>query len=141
MRRQIAGLSNTVAAADEVPDGLYLVRVQRAQYRWHKQKPSYALTFYVLQPRAVAGGSISARLICATKVLWKFGWFLRDFRYSPELLERDEIDERAMVGLCGVIRISHEMLNGRSTVKLDAFAPECDWELLLGINDLKPEVA
>src|SRR2546422_10843402 len=29
------------------PDGLFLVRVERAQYRWHAQKPYYLLRFVV----------------------------------------------------------------------------------------------
>jgi hypothetical protein len=28
-----------------VPDGLFLVRVDRAQYRWHRQKPYYEIGF------------------------------------------------------------------------------------------------
>jgi hypothetical protein len=34
-----------------VPDGLFLVRVDRAQYRWHKQKPYYEIRFAVLKPK------------------------------------------------------------------------------------------
>ncbi len=37
-----------VSALHSVPDGLFLVRVDRAQYRWHKQKPYYEICFPVL---------------------------------------------------------------------------------------------
>ena len=44
MTRRIKGLSETAhPAADAVPDGVFLVRVDRAQYRWHPSKPFYIL--------------------------------------------------------------------------------------------------
>jgi len=138
MKRQIHGLSSPLTA--DIPDGVYLVRVQSAQYRWHKQKPSYELSFYILQPEATVGGAIIARVLSHPKTLWKLAWFLRDFRYSHELLERDEIDTRALIGLQGVIQISHEIVNGRSTVRLEAFAPAADWEHL-AVTPASPEVA
>src|SRR3954471_14542564 len=139
MKRQLQGLSKSAAATD-IADGVYLVRVQRAQYRWHKHKPFYELSFYVLQPECDVGGSVTARLYCSPKTLWKFAWFLRDFHYSQELLERDEIDARALIGLLGVLQISHEIVSGRSMVKLEAFAPAADWEHLAA-NPASPEVA
>ncbi|MBV9072127.1 MAG: hypothetical protein JOZ10_00735, partial [Acidobacteria bacterium] len=54
MKRQIQGLSLSTAAA-EIPDGVYLVQVQKAHYRWHKHKPSYDLHFFVLKPDAFSG--------------------------------------------------------------------------------------
>jgi hypothetical protein len=139
MKRQIHGLSGSSLRSD-ISDGVYLVRVQRAHYRWHKLKPFYELSFYVLQPETFVGGAITARLYCSPKLLWKFAWFLRDFRYSQELLERDEIDARALIGLLGVLQISHEIVSGRSMVKLEAFAPAADWEHLAA-NPASPEVA
>ena len=138
MKRQIQGLSSPLTA--DIPDGVYLVRVQRAQYRWHKQKPFYELSFYVLQPDALVGGAIIARLFSSPKMLWKLAWFLRDFRYNHELLERDEIDTRALIGLQGVVQISHEIVSGRSAVRLEAFAPAADWEHLAA-TPASPEVA
>ena len=42
MRRQIAGLhSADRCAADQIPDGLFLVRVQKVQFRRLAQKPYY----------------------------------------------------------------------------------------------------
>jgi hypothetical protein len=139
MRRQIQGLSSS-AAGQEIPDGVYLVKVQKAHYRWHKLKPFYELHFFVLQPETFVGASIVARLFCSPKTLWKFAWFLRDFRYSQELLDRDEIDPRALIGLQGVLQISNEVVNGRAVVNLNAFAPAADWEHLAN-QSRNPEVA
>jgi len=139
MRRQIQGLSSS-STVSEIPDGVYLVRVQKAHYRWHKVKPFYELHFFVLQPEALVGASFVARLFCSPKALWKFAWFLRDFRYSQELLDRDEIDARALIDLQGVLQISNEIVNGRAIVNLNAFVPAADWEHLAS-HTRSPEVA
>ena len=140
MRRQLQGLSRA-ATPNEVNAGLYLVRVQHAHYRWHKQKPFYELKFYVLEPKKFGGTAILAQLSCAPKFLWKFAWFLRDFRYSQDLLEQDEIDTRAMQGLQGVVQVAYEINNGRSEVALKAFAPASDWPYLYEVPKVDPEVA
>ena len=62
--------------------------------------------------------------------MWKLGWFLRDFLYDPELLSQDEVDERALRGLVGVVKISHTVVNGISLVNFDGFAPASQWEEL-----------
>ena len=46
------------------------------------------------------------------------------------LLGRDEVDEKALRDLRGVVRISHTTLNGRSFLNLDGFAPAGEWEEL-----------
>ena len=66
---------------------------------------------------------------CA-RALWKLNWFLRDFGYDTELLGRDEIDEKSLIGLRGVINISHTVVNGASLLNLDGFAPAVQWEQL-----------
>jgi hypothetical protein len=129
MRRRFAGLHEAdPSAADQLPDSIFLVRVDRAQYRWHAQKPYYLLRFAILEPPWVAGRSITGRLYCTPKALWKFSWFLRDFGYDTELLGRDEIDEKSLVGLRGVVKISHVVVNGTSLLNLDGFAPAGQWE-------------
>jgi hypothetical protein len=56
MRRRVQGLHDADQyAAAEISDGLYLVRVDRAQYRWHGQKPYYLFRFTMLEPRSWAG--------------------------------------------------------------------------------------
>ena len=56
MRRHFESLRPAdVSAIHSVPDGVFLVRVDRAQYRWHKQKPYYEIRFAVLKPRHLTG--------------------------------------------------------------------------------------
>ena len=112
------------------PDGLFLVRVERARYRWHAQKPYYALQLAVLEPKALVGHAIMGRLYCTPKALWKLSWFLRDFGYDTELLGRDEVDEKALVGLGGIVKISHAVVNATSLLNLDGFAPASQWQEL-----------
>jgi len=136
MKRYISGLAQASSSPVEgLPDGLFLVRVERAQYRWHAQKPYYAFIFSVLEPEPLAGNRLPGRLYCTPKALWKLNWFLRDFGYDSELLERNEIDDKNLVGLAGVVKISHAVLNGTSLLSLDAFATASQWEeLSVGSN-------
>jgi hypothetical protein len=112
----------------EVPDGMYLVAVERVQYRWANQKPYYAVGLAVRAPKRFAGTVVSGRLWCTDKALWKLSWFLRDFGYDTELLGRDELDEKRIVGLQGVVKVSHTTVNGRTYLNLDAFAPAGEWD-------------
>jgi hypothetical protein len=128
MRRYIPGLHSRQQTVENNLDGLFLASVERAFYRWHPQKPFLALRFVVLEPKLFESRSFSGRLYCTERALWKLDWFLRDFEYDRELLSRDQIDEKALLGLRGVIRTSHTALNGRSYQNLDAFAPATDWE-------------
>jgi hypothetical protein len=57
-------------------------------------------------------------------------WFLRDFAYDSDLLNQDQIDEKALLKLRGVVRTSYVTLNGRSFQNLEAFAPATGWEEL-----------
>jgi hypothetical protein len=82
----------------------------------------------VLEPKRFAGNRLTGRLYCTPKALWKLNWFLRDFGYEGELLERNEIDDRNLVGLSGVVKISHTVVNGSSLLNLDSFAPAGQWE-------------
>ncbi len=131
MKRQIPGLAETTSDPHpEIPDGVFLVRVASAQYRWHAQKPFYVLRLSVLEPNMWTGHSIVGRLYCTQKAMWKLGWFLRDFLYDPELLAREQIDDKALCGLHGVVKISHAVVNGISLINLDGFAPASQWEEL-----------
>ena len=126
MRRRLPGLNQTAQPA-ELANGIYLVCIQRAQYRWQRQKSFYALQFTIVEPKRLAGRSISSRIYCTKKALWKFSWLLRDFGYDPELLKRDELDENSLIGLRGVIKISHLIENGASIINLDSFTPASSW--------------
>ena len=137
MKRYISGLNQANASStDGVPDGLFLVRVEGALYRWHAQKPHYLLRFAVLEPKVLAGSSITGRLYCTPKALWKLNWFLRDFGYDTELLGRDEIDDKNLIGLRGVVKITQSVVNRTSPLSLDGFAPASQWEeLSVGIEN------
>ena len=129
MKRYISGLNRANASSTEgIPDGLFLVRIDRAQYRWHAQKPYYLIRCVVLEPKRLAGNSITGSLYCTPKALWKLNWFLRDFGYDLELLRRDEIDDKSLVGLQGVVKTTHSIVNGTSLLNLDGFAPVSQWE-------------
>ncbi len=86
------------------------------------------LRFSVVAPKAWAGGLIVGRLWSTPKALWKLGWFLRDFGYDSDLIDRDELDDKRLVGLRGVVKISHSTVSGRSFTNLDAFAPAETWD-------------
>jgi hypothetical protein len=131
MRRRIQGLHEAdQSASDQVHDGLFLARIERAHHRWDARKPFYLLRFSILEPKESRGHSITGRLYCTPRALWKLNWFLRDFGYDTELLGRDEIDDKSLAGLCGVVKISHTVLNGTSLLNLDGFAPASQWEEL-----------
>ena len=130
MRRHIPGLHSKQQDLEGNLDGLFLVRVERAAYRWHRQKPFLALQFVVLEPKSFESRSFSGRLYCTERALWKLTWFLTDFGYDTELLNRDQVDEKAVLNLQGVVRTSHTTMNGRSYQNLDAFAPTGEWETL-----------
>jgi hypothetical protein len=143
MKRRFPGLHQTVES-DSVPDGVYLTRVGLMQYRWNAHKPFYAVRFQVLEPRLFAERSIQARLYCTPKALWKLSWFLRDFGYDNELLGRDELDEKALFGLIGIVQVSHVVVHGTSLPNLEAFAPAAQWNdsrIRLSVSSHDSEVA
>ena len=141
MKRQIPGLSHSVPSNDELADGEYLVRVARTQYRWDKRKPYYILRFEILEPAVSARKTFTGRIYCSVKALWKLNWFLRDFNYDPELLGRDELDERALCGLTGVVRIAHKVFEGYTILSLEAFAPAERWTEMFGTMASRKEAA
>ncbi len=130
MRRQIPGLHMNQRGVEDKLEGLFLVRVDRASYRWHPQKPFVEIRFVVLEPKAFESRSFTGRLYCTERALWKLNSFLRDFGYDAQLLKDDQVDEKALRNLRGVVRTSYTTLSGRSYQNLDAFAPEADWEAL-----------
>ena len=113
MRRHIPGLGTVQQGPEGNLDGLFLVRVERAAYRWHWQKSFWELRFIILEPESSASRTFSGRLYCTDRALPKLSWFLRDFGYDTELFSRDQVDEKSLLNLRGVIRTSHTTLNGR----------------------------
>ncbi len=128
MKRHIPGLHQQAQNGDDILEGVFLVRVERASYRYHPQKPFVVLHFAILKPEEQSGRTFSGRLYCTAKALWKLSWFLRDFGYDAELLGQDEVDEKALVGLRGIVKVSRALVNGRCFVNLDAFSPAGEWE-------------
>lgn len=141
MRRRFQGLQQAdQSAASDIPDGLFLVRVQQAQYRWHSQKPFYFVRLAVREPLQFEGKTLTGRLYCTPRALWKLTWFLRDFSYDADLLGHDEVDDKNLIGLCGVVKISH----GTTLLNLDGFAPANQWEELSVVSPTRssgPECA
>lgn len=126
MKRRVPGLNQQAKSRSQLPDGVVLVSVHRLLYI-SGQKPYFAVSFKILQPQTYSGQQISTRLYCTERALWKLHWFLKDFNYDPKLLDQDEIDEKAILGLRGVVKISRASVNGRTFTNLDAFAPESAW--------------
>src|SRR5450759_3425753 len=135
MKRQIPGLHSETKSVDDFLEGLFLVRVDQANYRWHAQKPFFAIRFAILEPKELGSRSITGRLYCTPKALWRLNWFLRDFAYDTDLLDRDEIDDKNLIGLRGVVKISRAVVNGTSLLNFDGFAPASQWEKL-SVNTL-----
>ncbi|MGB7494594.1 MAG: hypothetical protein WBW05_09330, partial [Candidatus Acidiferrum sp.] len=50
--------------------------------------------------------------------------------YDTELLTRDQVDEKALLNLRGVVRTTFTNLNGHSYQNLVSFAPASEWEEL-----------
>jgi hypothetical protein len=145
MKRRIQGLHEAdQSVTSQVRDGLLLVRVERAHHRWDARKPFYLLRFAILEPKELNGHSVAGRLYCTPRALWKLNWFLRDFGYDAELLGQDEIDDKNLVGLRGVVKVSHVAVNSASLLNLDGFAPAAQWEQLSSASPARlasPEVA
>src|ERR1700688_3442660 len=127
MKHHIPGLHSGQQEAAHPLEGLFLVRVEWASYRWHPQKAFVQVRFVVLEPEAFERRSFSGRLYSTERALWKLNRFLRDFGYDMELLNRDQMDEKALINLRGVVRTTYKTLNGHILQNLEAFAPEADW--------------
>lgn len=140
MKRHIPGLHSRAAAVESPLEGLFLVRVERTSYRWHPQKPFFSINLSVLKPTEHVGQTITGRIYCSQKALWKLNWFLRDFGYDLDLLGREEVDERALLGLRGIVRLGRTSVNGRFFPNLEAFAPEAEWEELPGAGEARAEI-
>jgi hypothetical protein len=135
MKRNIDGLrAADTTNPNGVPDGIFLVRLLRMRFRKYAPKAYYSVTVSILEPKHFAGNTISSRIFCHAKALWKLSWFLRDFGYDTELLGRDEVDENRAVGLTGVVKISNVIYDGMALLRFDGFAPAGRWEELSPTN-------
>jgi len=130
MRRHIPGLHSWQPDDTNLLRGLFLVRIDRAFFQWQQRKPYLELRFTILEPQALEQKSFVARLCCTEKALWKLTRFLKDFGYDAELLSRDELNVKALLGLRGVVRTSPNTGAGRAYQNIDAFAPIDEWTSL-----------
>jgi hypothetical protein len=70
---------------------------------------------------SLAGHRFTGLSPAAAKALWKLNWFLHDFGYDTELLGCDEIDDKSLTGLSGVVKITHTVSHGTSLLNLEGF--------------------
>jgi hypothetical protein len=140
MKRRFPDLAQELDDRGAIPEGLYLVCLQRASY-FGRPKAFYQLQFRILRPEPWTDRVFPARLYCTPKAVSKLLWFLQAFAYDAELLGRGEIDDRALVGLQGIVRISRPRRNGWPYWNLDAFAPESRWSDPTSRTDALGEVS
>ena len=126
MKRRFPGLHQDVAMPP-APEGWFWVRIDQANYVRRGTKSFYQLRLLVLEPATMPQTHFNARLYTTPKALWKLLWFLEAFHYDTELLHRDEIDDRRIVGLSGVVRVSHARVGSQMLLNLDGFESENRW--------------
>ena len=74
MKRHIPGLHSRQQDRESLFEGLFLVRVDSASYRWHPQKPFLSLRFVILEPESFAeqisspAGSIAPSEPCGSSI-------------------------------------------------------------------------
>ena len=126
MRTKIQGLSQ---ASERKPlvEGLYRARVVRFEPAGHVAKPCRTATFLILEPASYTGRYVRTRLYCHDRALWKLRWFLSDFGYDPGLMAAEELDDRRVVGLEGVIRLAYWGTDGHRRLDVQGFAPGDRW--------------
>jgi hypothetical protein len=138
MKRQIPGRHRKSRNADHDLEGSFLVRVGYFNYSWHPQKPCCLVRFVALEPQEFCSRHISGHLDCTPKALRRLNWFLHDFGYDVDLLGRDEVDEKAVIGLKGVVRTSQKTLAERSVLNLDGLSHEDEWVAGTAISQAEP---
>jgi len=126
MRIKIQGLNHT---REKLPlvEGLYRARVVRFEPAGHAAKPCRAASFLILEPASYLGRHVRTRLYCHDRALWKLRWFLSDFGYDAELLAAEELDDRRVVGLEGIIRLAYWGTDGSRRLDVEGFAPTERW--------------
>jgi hypothetical protein len=126
MRTRIQGLSQPNERKLLV-EGLYRARVVRFEPAGHAAKPCRRATFLILEPAAYCGLHVRTRLYWHDRALWKLRWFLSDFGYDTELMAAEELDDRRVVGLEGVIRLAYWGSDAHRRLDVEGFAPTERW--------------
>ncbi len=133
MRIKIPGLSQAGNERKPLIEGLYRARVVRCEPAGHAAKPCRTVTFLVMEPAEYAGRYVRTRLYCHERALWKLRWFLSDFGYDRELMAAEELDDKRVVGLEGVIRLDYWGGDGHRRLDVQGFARSERWaELMRG---------
>jgi len=126
MRTKIQGLSQA-SERKLLVEGLYRARMVRFEPAGHAAKPCRTATFLILEPAPYAGRYVRTRLYCHERALWKLRWFLSDFGYDAGLMAAEELDDRRVVGLEGVIRLSFWGSDGHRRLDVQGFAALDRW--------------
>ncbi len=126
MRTHIQGL-NQPSERKPLIEGLYKARVVKFEPAGHAAKPCRKATFLILEPDSLAGRHVKTRLYCHERALWKLRWFLSDFGYDSDLMAEEELDDRRVVGLEGVIRLAYWGMNGTRRLDVQGFAKLDRW--------------
>ena len=126
MRIKIQGLSQPNERITLL-EGPYLARVVRFEPAGHAANPCRSATFLILDPGPYSGRYVRTRLYCHERALWKLRWFLRDFGYDHDLMAAEELDDRRVVGLEGVIRLAFWGTDGHQRLDVQGFAPKEEW--------------
>jgi hypothetical protein len=135
MKRQLTGLNSANHyTTGQIPDGFYLASVRKAHFHRQARKPYYILDVVIIEPTRFLDRIMSSRIYCNPRALWKLNWFLRDFAYDADLLDRDEIDEKLLIGLRGVVKVSGIVCDGTPFLRFDGFAPAEKWQELSPAN-------
>ena len=126
MRTKVQGPSQ---ASERKPltEGLYRARVVRFEPAGHAAKPCRTATFLILEPAPYAGRYVRTRLYCHERALWKLRWFLSDFGYDPGLMAAEELDDRRVVGLEGIVRLAYWGSDGHRRLDVQGFASIDRW--------------
>jgi hypothetical protein len=59
---------------------------------------------------------------------------LLDFGYDPELLGKSEIEDKALVDLWGIIKVSEVTVHSMSVLNFDGFAPAAQHAVLSEVS-------
>ncbi len=58
--------------------------------------------------------------------------------YDADLLGKNEIDDKALVDLWGVVKVSEVTVHGIAVLNFDGFVPAARWEELSVFTDIEP---
>ena len=122
MKRHIPGLTAGTRNADDFLEGLFLVRVDHVNYRWHPKKPCFLIRFVILEPEELRSRCISGRSITPSSLLLLS--FFATFSIILYLLY-------LINSLKALLNYLHILTSHiRSFLNLDGFAPAAEWESL-----------